>query len=126
MNLEELNVPHCDGLTDDSFKVFSEEPNSFPNLRVLNLSNCAQLTEKVFEHLSKNNYLTYQLKELAVRGMSEVLSSSSTARNNICQLQGLRRLRGVVFDFMMGASNKEIEVMVELLRWLRNIEELNS
>ena len=37
LNLEELDVGARKGLTDDSFKVFSEDPTSFPSLRVLRL-----------------------------------------------------------------------------------------
>jgi len=77
-------------------KFSNEEPNSFPNLHELSLSHCEQLNEKVFEHLSKNNHLVCQLKELDAGGMSEIISSSPSALNNICQLKGLRRLYGMV------------------------------
>ena len=45
LNLEDLNVRDCVALEDDSFKVFSETPNSFPKLRVLSFSCCEKLTE---------------------------------------------------------------------------------
>ena len=141
-NLEELNVSLYMDLTDDSFKVFSEEPNSFPNLRVLDLSYCEKLTEKVFDHLSKNIHLVYRLKELNVEGMGKllsssklkeftvldilkILSSSETARTNICQfvnlcqLKGLRQLRLTPFGYRSDLS-KDLEL--ELLPKLKNLE----
>jgi len=124
LNLEQLEVWGCHGLADDSFKVFSEEPNSFPNLRSLNLTDCNKLTERVFEHLSKNNHLVHQLKELNAEGMYEILSSSATARKNICQLKGLRRLEGTVFYDFSGALKQDFELVTELTRGLRNIEEI--
>ena len=97
LNLEELNVRHFrnSALRDDSFKVFSETPNSFPNLRVFSFSRCRKLTEKVFEHLAKNNHLVNKLTELCVDGMGRILLSSSTARNNIGKLKGLQKLKRV-------------------------------
>jgi len=119
LNLEKLSVWDCEGLTDDSFRVFSEEQNSFPNLRILNLSYCKKLTEKVFEHLSNNNHLVHQLKELNVMGMGKILASSATARNNLCQLQGLRILEGILFS--ISKSQK-----VELMQGLKNLEKISE
>jgi len=120
LNLEELDVSGCKGLSDDSFKIFSEEPNSFPNLRVLNLSNFERFTEKVFEHLSKNNNLVYQLKELGAGGLSEIFSSSATARDNIYKLKGLRRLKGIVHSISASIRN---ELAGEVMRNLINLDE---
>jgi len=120
-SLEELNVSKSAGLTDDSFKVFSEEPNSFPNLRVLDLSDCDELTEKVFQHLSKNSYVVSGLKELHAAGMSAILSSSTTARNNLCQLQGLRKLSLARFSARSSIS-KDLEL--KLLRELKNLQDV--
>jgi len=126
LNLEDLDVSNCDSLTDASFKVFSEEPNSFQKLRVLDLSHNKKLTKNAFEHLKKNNHLVYQLKELNLERMSviDILSSSLTARNNLCQLKGLRRLNGIASDTLGRPSNGEIEVMEELVRRLKNLEEI--
>jgi len=121
MKLEALYVSSCNGLNDDSFKVFSEEPNSFPNLHVLELSRCSQLTGKVFEHLSKNNHLVHQLKELNVRRLSKIVLSSTTARNNICQFKGLRRLVG----FLSKSESDQNEIKSELMKQLRNLEDIN-
>ena len=93
VSLETLDVSDCSNLTDDSFRVFSAEPDSFPSLRVLRLSGCNNLTENVFGHLSKNNHLVCRLKKLCV--MSSVVASSPYAQTNICQLQGLRVLSGI-------------------------------
>ena len=118
LKLEELDVSRCSGLTDDSFKVLSEEPNSFPNLRVLDVSGCNKLTEKVFEHLSNNNHLVYQLKELNLErtSASNILSSSPTTRNNICQLKGLRQL-----CFAVHSVNSD-SLKMELIQGLKNLE----
>jgi len=128
LNLEDLDLESCTGLTDDSFRVFSEEPNSFPNLRVLDLSACRKLSEKAFEHLSKNNNLVHQLKELNATGMTKILvasTSSPIVRNHLCQLKGLRKLHGVIADDEYGwATKEEIKVMEELVRRLKNLEEL--
>ena len=135
LNLEELAVSDNDELLDDSFKVFSEEPNSFPSLRVLDLSDCNELTKKVFEHLAKNNHLVYQLQELEMCGMSKILASSKNARNNLCQLKGLRRLNGLFPDDDYssesasedGSSESPLESLEhlkrELLRELKNLDD---
>ena len=68
-------------------------------------------------HLARNNHLVYQLKKFAVTGMSNMLSSSSTARNNLCQLKGLRTLVGA-------ATNAANELTTELIRRLKNLDEM--
>ena len=123
LNLEELDMMDCIRLTDGSFKVFSEEPNSFPHLRTLNLRfffKIIKLTEIVFEHLSKSNHLVRQLKELDVRGMLDIVSP--TALNNICQLKGLRRLHGIPNSMSKSDKNK---FKGELQRKLQNLEEVD-
>jgi len=116
VNLEELKLLSCASLTDDSFRVFSEEPNSFPNLRVLDLQECENLSGKVCEHLAKNNNLVHQLKELNV---IEFLSLSLTALNKIYQLKGLQRLYGLLWNV------DENTLKGELTRSLKNLDEIN-
>ena len=72
------------------------------------------------QHLSTNNHLVYQLKELTIRGMSEIVLSSTTARNNLCQLQGVRRLD---LDISTRASPEERRRLTELTQGLKNLEE---
>ena len=113
VNLGNLDVTYCSQLTDDSFKIFSEEPNSFPNLQSLEICTASKLTGKTLEHLSKNNHLVYQLKDLHFNmKLTNVLESSETARNNICKLQGLRKL------------DKAGSAKTELMRRLKNIEQM--
>lgn len=64
-NLTDLNLSGCDRLVDSAFQVFSEDPNSFPELRTLDMSCCDLLTDVTFvEHLARNNNLKFQLKRL--------------------------------------------------------------
>ena len=113
-------VSNCIELSDDSFKVFSQVPNSFPYLRVLNLSSCQKLTEKVFEHLSKNNHLVYQLMELNIGRLYDIVSSSSTARENLCRLKGLRILKATRYGI---SKENQSKLTVELMRRLMNLDE---
>ena len=117
LKLEELDVS-WNSLTDESFRVFSEEPNSFPNLSVLYMHQCDTRTG-VFEHLSKNNHLVHRLKELNVRGMRKILLSSETARKNLCQLQGLRQLH---VTQSRDNSNASKDLKRKLMRELKNLE----
>jgi len=123
LGLEELDVACNRNLTDDSFKVFSEEPNSFPKIRRLNLMRCPELTENVFEHLSANNNLVYQLKELNVGGLSAILSTSPTARNKLCRLQALRRLEGIL-DSTLSESDQN-KLRSKLMKGLKNLEHMD-
>ena len=122
LNLEELDVSSCRRSSDDLFKVFSEDPESFPNLSVLDLSDCQRLSGNVFEHLSNNNHLVYQLKELRVQGMCKIISWSPDARDNICQLKGLRRLMG--FLDSESSDSHQNKLTRELTRSLKNVEYL--
>ena len=128
VNLEELDVAICIRLTDDSFKVFSEEPTSFSNLRMFRVSSGEKLTGKVLEHLANNHHLVYQLRDLDVGGMSKILTSSATARNSLCQLKGLRRLRGVASRSCLASPVSESDqnkLKGELMQSLKNLERVD-
>ena len=82
-SLETLQARNCGSLTTKSFEVFRDEPDSFPSLRVLNISLCEELDfELVASYVWANNHTPSQLVEFTAEKKKKKSLFTSSRKND--------------------------------------------